>query len=80
MVSRSAPRCPHCGRPFAWAQPEAQKPAKGRGGRDLRFAGGFLLFIFGVGTIAGLMPIVIGAAGGLLGLIVYLAGRIAGGG
>lgn len=80
MVSRAAASCPDCGRPFAWAPRVPAKVKPTRGGRGLRLAGGVVMFLAGVPMVAGLLPATFGAAGLLLGLLVYLAGRVAGGG
>jgi hypothetical protein len=77
MVSNSASRCPDCGRPFAWEAAGAS--VKVKAGKGRRILGGTLMVLSGVPMCAG-APLVALAPVFLVGLMVYLWGRGAGGG
>lgn len=79
MVSPAATTCPECGRPFAWARGaggSGPKPRK-KGG-DLRLMGGLMLLAT-AGTFLLDMPPIVFFGCGVMGLILYVAGRIVGG-
>jgi hypothetical protein len=71
MVSGMATACPECGRRFIEGAATSRKK-ESRGGMVLLIAGGLLMSVIGIPMCAGILPIEIGMAGVIVGLLLYV--------